>query len=469
MVSSRSQTATSAGEDTRSELPYRNYYSASELPTGGGGGTNSGPASLSMSVDIHNLVSSSSAPVAAPCPPSPDPEGPPNVALGASKSDPEEEEESYEGFGYGDGDSPGSSAPSPTRSNPPRDGRSPPCSIGRHSWLRTSLRRTPPSQLYRSSSFNSSGRGSTCDTADEIYSDVSLEDDVLGLSHKVQLLQEQMDALADTRSAGEERYARAKQENATLQARVLMLEEAQRDAETRAEERLQAEQRRHREWAGRLERERQLQLENYAIRLQAAEVESTNLRDEAARLREQLEKARADRAALQEAVEDARRESQEAQEAERKAIAKANEAQSLMQAAREELVARTEDQHRLEELVQEVTRLRARNKSLEECRDELQAAAALQAGRELLMLNPMVKDNLNVEASLAAELREGMSQDQTDGQSHAGHGESCTVSEMKQALKEQQEVNTQLRAYIDGILLNIVENHPQLLEVKHGH
>ncbi|XP_046487479.1 rab11 family-interacting protein 4 isoform X4 [Neodiprion pinetum] len=469
MVSSRSQTATSAGEDTRSELPYRNYYSASELPTGGGGGTNSGPASLSMSVDIHNLVSSSSAPAAAPCPPSPDPEGPPSVALGASKSDPEEEEESYEGFGYGDGDSPGSSAPSPTRSNPPRDGRSPPCSIGRHSWLRTSLRRTPPSQLYRSSSFNSSGRGSTCDTADEIYSDVSLEDDVLGLSHKVQLLQEQMDALADTRSAGEERYARAKQENATLQARVLMLEEAQRDAETRAEERLQAEQRRHREWAGRLERERQLQLENYAIRLQAAEVESTNLRDEAARLREQLEKARADRAALQEAVEDARRESQEAQEAERKAIAKANEAQSLMQAAREELVARTEDQHRLEELVQEVTRLRARNKSLEECRDELQAAAALQAGRELLMLNPMVKENLNVEASLAAELREGMSQDQTDGQSHAGHGESCTVSEMKQALKEQQEVNTQLRAYIDGILLNIVENHPQLLEVKHGH
>ncbi|XP_046749891.1 rab11 family-interacting protein 4 isoform X2 [Diprion similis] len=482
MVSSRSQTATSAGEDTRSELPYRNYYSSSELPTGGGGGTNSGPASLSMSVDIHNLVSSSSAPAAAPCPPSPDPEGPSSVALRASKSDPEEEEESYEGFGYGDGDSPGSSAPSPTRSNPPRDGRSPPCSIGRHSWLRTSLRRTPPSsgnkrlssnalasQLYRSSSFNSSGRGSTCDTADEIYSDVSLEDDVLGLSHKVQLLQEQMDALADNRSASEERYARAKQENATLQARVLMLEEAQRDAETRAEERLQAEQRRHREWAGRLERERQLQLENYAIRLQAAEVESTNLRDEAARLREQLEKARADRAALQEAVEDARRESQEAQEAERKAIARANEAQSLMQAAREELIARTEDQHRMEELVQEVTRLRARNKSLEECRDELQAAAALQAGRELLMLNPMVKENLNAEASLAAELREGMSQDQTDGQSHADHGESCTVSEMKQALKEQQEVNTQLRAYIDGILLNIVENHPQLLEVKHGH
>lgn len=41
------------------------------------------------------------------------------------------------------------------------------------------------SQLYRSSSFNSSGRGSICDTAEDMYSDVSLEDDVLDLNHRV--------------------------------------------------------------------------------------------------------------------------------------------------------------------------------------------------------------------------------------------------------------------------------------------
>ncbi|CAD7081309.1 unnamed protein product [Hermetia illucens] len=84
-------------------------------------------------------------------------------------------------------------------------------SISRHTWSRTSLRRTPTSNpdnlpnrrwgsmrhsgrrqlgsnalashLYRSSSFNSSGRSSTCDTAEDMYSDMSLED-VQDLSHK---------------------------------------------------------------------------------------------------------------------------------------------------------------------------------------------------------------------------------------------------------------------------------------------
>lgn len=40
------------------------------------------------------------------------------------------------------------------------------------------------SQLYRSSSFNSSGRSSNCDNTEEMYSDVSLED-VQDLNHKV--------------------------------------------------------------------------------------------------------------------------------------------------------------------------------------------------------------------------------------------------------------------------------------------
>ncbi|XP_043463112.1 rab11 family-interacting protein 4A [Leptopilina heterotoma] len=433
----------------------------------------SGPPSFSMSIDLNHHDSGSFSA-------SPDPNNASSCEVKVTRN--HEEEERYEAFGSVEGDcdeeeSPGgsSSAPSPTGPASLRNPKSPNSTIGRHSWLRTSLRRTGTnrkrlssnalaSQLYRSSSFNSSGRGSICDTGEEMYSDVSLEDDVLDLSHRVQMIQEQMHALADTHSVGEERYARAKEQNATLQARVLMLEEAAKDAESRADERLQAEQRRHRDFACRLEREKELQLENCSIKLQAMELESASLRDEVSRLREQLEKVRQEKGQLENSLDDARRDAEAAQELVRQAVSRSNEAKQMLEVAREELAAHVDEQQKLDALMQEISHLRTRNKSLEESRDELQAAAALQAGRELLMLNPCA-NNVDKGSSLAAELLAGMNQDQTDG-SKPREPEPRTLAEWKQALKEQQEVSSQLRSYIDGILLNIVENYPQLLEVK---
>ncbi|KAI4478033.1 hypothetical protein M0804_012224 [Polistes exclamans] len=291
---------------------------------------------------------------------------------------------------------------------------------------------------------------------------------VPSLTGQVQMIQEQMNVLADTQSVGEERYARVKQENATLQARILILEEAAKDAETRAEERLQAEQRRHRELASRLEREKQLQLENYAIKLQSIDLESSTLRDEIGRLREQLERFKNDKTRLEIELKDSQSEINTARENEKQAVARANEAHHMLQVAKEELIIRADNQQRVEELEQQVVHLQARNKSLEEARDELQAAAAVQAGRELLMLSPC-SNGSEKGPSLAAELLAGMSQDQMDGHPIDEYESPYSISELKQALKEQQEVNAQLRAYIDGILLNIVENYPQLLEVKQAH
>lgn len=126
---------------------------------------------------------------------------------------------------------------------------------------------------------------------------------------------------------------------------------------------MQAEQRRHREFACRLERERQLQIENYSIKLQAVELESASLRDEVSRLREQLDKVRAEKNRLENSLDDARREAESAHELERQALSRSNEANHMLEAAREELASRVEDQQKLEELIQEVSHLRARNKS----------------------------------------------------------------------------------------------------------
>lgn len=54
-----------------------------------------------------------------------------------------------------------------------------------------------------------------------------------------QVLQQQVGVLQDSAHQTDERYARAKADNAALQARVIMLEEQLRDTEMRHEERLQ--------------------------------------------------------------------------------------------------------------------------------------------------------------------------------------------------------------------------------------
>ncbi|XP_023033309.1 rab11 family-interacting protein 4B isoform X4 [Drosophila willistoni] len=365
----------------------------------------------------------------------------------------------------------------------------------RDNWARRSLRRTPTSnpdsltqrrwgsmrhsgrrqistnalasQLYRSSSFNSSGRSSNCDTTEDMYSDISLENRH-DYDYRLELLQRKVDDLSDTQNIAEDRTTRTKTEYAVLQARYHMLEEQYRESELRAEERMAEEQKRHREILARVEREASLQNENCQMKIKAAEIEANALRDEAQRLRvlcdkqandlhrteEQLELARDQIAALQQEY-DEQQQSLRKQEQEKKSTEELMlELSRELQRVREENGARampttSPESIRLEELHQELEEMRQKNRSLEEQNEELQATMltnqatmltnGVEQGRHLL------NGTLN---SLAQELEE-MSQ-----------------AQLQQAFQEKEDENVRLKHYIDTILLNIVENYPQLLEVK---
>ncbi|XP_026478479.1 rab11 family-interacting protein 4A isoform X2 [Ctenocephalides felis] len=321
------------------------------------------------------------------------------------------------------------------------------------------------SQLYRSSSFNSSGRSSMVDQVDSemMYNDASLEDNVLDLNHQVQVLEQKVSYLADSQVDSDDRYSRVRADNAVLQARILMLEEQLREVELRSEERLREEQSRNRDLLTRAERESRLQSENCSIRVRAAETECAALRQEAARERTHADRMRQELERVAEQERDIRRELEETKEEARrrevemdkrhKEELKASEA--LMMDLNDEIVRLKErrslpatpdtlpEQLRLEELHKEINDLREENKNLRESNEELQAAVlnrSVEEGRSLL--------NGKTSNSLAAEL-EAMSKD-----------------EIQQTLKELQEDNYRLRSYIDSILLIVVENHPQLLEVK---
>ncbi|XP_017039508.1 rab11 family-interacting protein 4B isoform X5 [Drosophila ficusphila] len=363
----------------------------------------------------------------------------------------------------------------------------------RDNWARRSLRRTPTSsgrrqissnalasQLYRSSSFNSSGRSSNCDTTEDMYSDISLENRH-DYDYRLELLQRKVDDLSDTQNIAEDRTTRTKTEYAVLQARYHMLEEQYRESELRAEERLAEEQKRHREILARVEREASLQNENCQMKIRATEIEASALREEAARLRvlcdkqandlhrteEQLELARDQIGVLQQEHEEQaqalRRHEQEKKSAEDLMVELSRE----LQRAREESGARampttSPESIRLEELHQELEEMRQKNRTLEEQNEELQATMltnqatmltnGVEQGRHLL------NGTLN---SLAQELEEmSQAQDSVDSATLA------SLSQLQQAFQEKEDENVRLKHYIDTILLNIVENYPQLLEVK---
>ncbi|XP_064545326.1 rab11 family-interacting protein 4B isoform X5 [Drosophila montana] len=363
----------------------------------------------------------------------------------------------------------------------------------RDNWARRSLRRTPTSsgrrqissnalasQLYRSSSFNSSGRSSNCDTTEDMYSDISLENRH-DYDYRLELLQRKVDDLSDTQNIAEDRTTRTKTEYAVLQARYHMLEEQYRESELRAEERLAEEQKRHREILARVEREASLQNENCQMKIKATEIEANALRDEAQRLRvlcdkqandlhrteEQLELARDQIAALQqeydEQLQTVRRHEQEKKSTEELMLELSRE----LQRAREENGARampttSPESIRLEELHQELEEMRQKNRSLEEQNEELQAT--MLANQATMLTNGveqgrhLLNGTLN---NLAQELEEmSQAQDSVDSATLA------SLSQLQQAFQEKEDENVRLKHYIDTILLNIVENYPQLLEVK---
>ncbi|KAG6444723.1 hypothetical protein O3G_MSEX003595 [Manduca sexta] len=353
--------------------------------------------------------------------------------------------ENFECYGEADGDAPANALENGTRSpgNP----------LNRHSWTRTSLRRTPPShqenlphrrwgsmrhsgkrqigsnvlasQLYRSSSFNSSGCGSGGEPADDMYSDVSLEEDVQGLNYKVQLLQQQVTSLADTQSTADERYARAKADNAVLQARVHMLDEQIREIECRCEESIAEEKRRSREAISRIERDRDTQLAAITDRLATAEAEASDLKQEVGRLRGVAETLRANAEAAARAHREAQEQVSElsaqlsaAREAERRERESAAAAATMLADAKLELQRLQEappppPDPRLDELRKELVLLRTQNKSLSEAQEELQAqilTRGVEEGRSLLdgVSGPLVATN-----SLAHELSQ-MSDDEVN-------------------------------------------------------
>uniref|UniRef100_A0A0N5AE87 FIP-RBD domain-containing protein n=1 Tax=Syphacia muris TaxID=451379 RepID=A0A0N5AE87_9BILA len=321
------------------------------------------------------------------------------------------------------------------------------------------------SRLYTNGA-RGSGRGSF-GSEPELMSFSDNENSIHELNeicNQVSTLSKKVNDMEEERLKSSEERSRLKTENAVLMERVHILEEQLQAAEIRWKEKLSEERARNRDIVSRMEREKQLEIESCVLKYQVLEKDFTGLRKENEKIRDGSLSLEKDLLETKEKLSDSNllcdRLTDDLTKLEREYKKFREEAQQDIDSSSElveELSRQTDELRRQKEaplpmqgtltdqmrsLEGEIERLRVENKDLRKENEDLQAQLlhdSVERGQTLLA------DGV---PSLAEEL----------------NGKDST--ELMNALKEQEICNQKLRVYINGILMRVIELHPEILEIK---
>ncbi|XP_033745086.1 LOW QUALITY PROTEIN: LLGL scribble cell polarity complex component 2-like [Pecten maximus] len=324
-------------------------------------------------------------------------------------------------------------------------------------------RRSVAAALHNNNHFPPKSRSPAPD--DEVLADI--DGSFNQLNDKVQLLENQILQLNEEKKEVVFSHSKLKDDNSILIERVHSLEEQLKDVEIKSDERVFDEQRKYKEIMSRQEREKSDEMEYVTRRLQTLESECDQLKQENPKLRLDIERLRNEKTELQEKLsetqidyntllgehEDFKRRSERERETTGqlldelgKELGELRQYKIDMDLHRPRGESQGELPGRYHALQTEVTRLKEENKALHDTNEDLSAQLltnCLEEGRSLVQ---------NKENSLAAEL------------------DHLTKEELMDKLRKQTDINIRLEAYVDRILLRIMEMNPTLLEVcTNGH
>uniref|UniRef100_A0A8C2GYN1 RAB11 family interacting protein 4 (class II) a n=1 Tax=Cyprinus carpio TaxID=7962 RepID=A0A8C2GYN1_CYPCA len=325
-------------------------------------------------------------------------------------------------------------------------------------------------QLFHHSNFSSS-QGST----EDLFRD-SIDSCDIDITEKVSYLEKKITELENDSLANGDLKSKLKQENTQLVHRVHELEEQIKDQETRAEQGLEEELKRHREAYSKMERDKSTEIEMLSNRVQQLEEENAEMKVNVCRLKSQTEKLDQEKQRMTDKLEDTSLRLKDEMDLYRKMMDKLWQNRHEFQKEREAMQELIEDLRRELEHLQlfkletekpgrgrSAAGLSEYNAKTREIELEHEVKRLKQENHKLRDQN----DDLNGQIlSLSLYEAKNLFACHTKAQSLAAEIDNASRDELVEALKEQEEINFRLRQYMDKIILAILDHNPSILEIK---
>ena len=122
---------------------------------------------------------------------------------------------------------------------------------------------------------------------------------------QIEKLKEQLHLLKESQSGTEEKYRIMKQENNSLTDRIHGLEESVQEMELKEEQRINEIQKKNKEAVERMERDKQIEIENYSNKLQDIEAKQAKMIEEGKLIRADIERTRKEKSKAEEQLLEA--------------------------------------------------------------------------------------------------------------------------------------------------------------------
>ncbi|XP_042248177.1 rab11 family-interacting protein 4B isoform X2 [Thunnus albacares] len=326
-------------------------------------------------------------------------------------------------------------------------------------------------QLLHNSNLSSSN-GST----EDLFRD-SIDSCDIDLNEKVSFLEKKVADLESEILMNSDLKSKLKQDNTQLVHRVHELEEQLKDQETRAEQNMQEEIRRHREAYSKMERDKNTQIELLTNRVKQVEDDNSQMSINMSRLKSQTEKLDEEKQRMTDKLEDTSLRLKDEMDLYRKMMDKLRQNRHQFQKEKEAMQELIEDLRReLEHLqlfkleTERPGRSRSSSSSLSDFNSRTREVELEHEVKRLKQENQRLReqnDELNGQIlSLSLYEAKNLFATQTKAQSLAAEIDNASRDQLMEALKEQEEINLRLRQYMDKIILSILDHNPSILEIK---